>query len=166
MREELQKKLYQKYPKIFAQKGLPMSETNMCWGITTDDGWYNIIDTLCGCIQHHIDWKNCDGKYEHMRKHRPPEADGTWVQVHQVEADQVKEKYGGLRFYYIGGDDHIGGLVSFAESISLKTCETCGAPGRQTKKGWIRTMCNPCAEAAQKELMGEFDDEEGEELEG
>jgi hypothetical protein len=162
MKEELQKKLYEKYPKIFSQKDLPMSETCMCWGICHDDGWYNILDTLCASIQHHIDYENCDGKYESMRKHRPLPSDGTWVQVHQVEATQVKEKFGGLRFYYNGGDEFINGLVTFAQSISLRTCETCGAPGRPTKKGWIRTMCKPCADAAQKELMGEFDDKEGE----
>ena len=162
MKEELQKKLYEKYPKIFSQKDLPMSETCMCWGICHDDGWYNILDTLCARIQHHINYKNCEGEYELMRKHRPPEPDGTWVQVRQVEATQVKEKWGGLRFYYNGGDEFINGLVTFAESISLRTCETCGVPGRPTKKGWIRTMCKPCADAAQKELMGEFDDKEGE----
>lgn len=162
MKEELQQKLYHKYPKIFGQKDLPTSETCMCWGISTDNGWYNIIDTLCGNIQHHIDWKNCQGKYEHLKKHVSPDENGSWEKVPQVEATQVKEKFGGLRFYYIGGDEHISGLVQFAESISLKTCETCGVPGRQTKKGWIRTMCKPCADAAQKELMGEFDDEEDE----
>lgn len=162
MREELQKKLYQKYPKMFGQKDLPASETNMCWGIDTDDGWFNIIDTLCGSIQHHIDWQNCEGRFESMKKHRQPEADGTWNKVHQVEASQIKEKFGGLRFYYTGGDEHISGLVSFAETISLRTCEMCGSPGRQTKKGWVRTLCKPCADSAQRELMGEFDDEEDE----
>jgi hypothetical protein len=162
MKEALQKKLYEKYPKIFAQKDMPMSETCMCWGICHDDGWYNILETLCGSIQHHIDYENCDGKYESMRKHKSPKPDGTWAHVPQVEATQVKEKWGGLRFYYAGGDEFIRGLVSFAESISLKTCETCGAPGRQTKKGWVRTMCNPCAAAAQKELMGEFEEDSDE----
>lgn len=162
MREELQSKLYKKYPKIFRQKDLPSSETCMCWGICVDSGWYNIIDTLCANIQYYIDLKNCDGKYEPMRKHREPDENGSWIIVEQVEATQVKEKFGGLRFYYNGGDEYINGLVAFAETIANKTCETCGSPGRQTKCGWIRTMCKTCAAAAQKELVGEFDDEEDE----
>ena len=59
----------------------------------------------------------------------------------QVTLDQVKEKFGTLRFYYSGGDDYISGLVSMAESMSGVTCETCGKPGTQTSGGWIKTVC-------------------------
>ena len=59
----------------------------------------------------------------------------------QVTLDQVKEKFGTLRFYYSGGDDYISGLVSMAESMSGVTCETCGKPGTQTSGGWIKTAC-------------------------
>ena len=59
----------------------------------------------------------------------------------QVTLDQVKEKFGTLRFYYSGGDDYISGLVSMAESMSGVTCETCGKPGTQTRGGWIKTIC-------------------------
>ena len=61
--------------------------------------------------------------------------------VPQVTLDQVKEKFGTLRFYYSGGDDYISGLVSMAESMSGVTCETCGKPGTQTSGGWIKTVC-------------------------
>ena len=61
--------------------------------------------------------------------------------VPQVTLDQVKEKFGTLRFYYTGGDDYIGGLVSMAESMSGVTCEECGKPGTQTSGGWIKTVC-------------------------
>jgi len=59
----------------------------------------------------------------------------------QVTLDQVKEKFGTLRFYYTGGDDYIRGLVSMAESMSGVTCETCGKPGTSTRGGWIKTAC-------------------------
>jgi hypothetical protein len=55
--------------------------------------------------------------------------------------DQVKEKFGTLRFYYTGGDDYISGMVRMAESMSGVTCEECGAPGEQNDGGWIRTLC-------------------------
>ena len=87
MKVELQNKLFEKYPKIFRQKDLPMQQTCMCWGITCGDGWYNIIDTLCSEIQHHLE-------YNAERNQGPT----------LVEATQVKEKFGGLRFYYDGGD--------------------------------------------------------------
>ena len=61
--------------------------------------------------------------------------------IPQVTLDQVKEKFGTLRFYYQGGDDYIRGLVSMAESMSGVTCEECGKPGTQTPGGWIKTVC-------------------------
>jgi hypothetical protein len=59
----------------------------------------------------------------------------------QVIVEQVKEKFGSLRFYYQGGDEYIHGLVSMAESMSGITCEECGAPGETGGNGWISTLC-------------------------
>lgn len=101
-----------------------MTETAMCWGFSCGDGWFQILNQLCQNIQHHLDWKNRGGEF-----------------VDQVVVDQVKEKFGTLRFYYHGGDDYISGLVSMAESMSGITCETCGKPGTQTSGGWIKTAC-------------------------
>jgi hypothetical protein len=61
--------------------------------------------------------------------------------IQQVTLDQVKEKFGTLRFYYTGGDEHIHGLVRMAESMSGVMCEECGAPGTTNGGGWIRTLC-------------------------
>jgi hypothetical protein len=62
--------------------------------------------------------------------------------VPQVTLDQVKEKFGTLRFYYTGGDDYIRGLVSMAEAMSGVTCEQCGAPGELVGSGWLYTACD------------------------
>ena len=124
MREELDKQLCEKYPKIFADRYKPMTETAMCWGFECGEGWFNIIDQLCHNIQRHIDWKNRNKE-----------------EVAQVIAEQVKEKFGTLRFYYRGGDDYVDGLVSMAESITEVTCEECGKPGKSRDGGWIRTLC-------------------------
>lgn len=62
--------------------------------------------------------------------------------VDQVTVDQVKEKFGTLRFYYTGGDETIRGMVRMAESMSALTCETCGKPGEVRHGGWIRTLCD------------------------
>jgi hypothetical protein len=66
--------------------------------------------------------------------------------VPQVTLDQVKEKFGTLRFYYTGGDDYIRGMVTMAEAMSGCTCESCGNPGERRGGGWVRTICEPCEE--------------------
>jgi len=129
MKEELERKLCEQYPKMMVNRDLPMTETAMCWGFECSDGWFNILNQLMGDIQHHIDWKNRNGEV-----------------VPQVTLDQVKEKFGTLRFYYTGGDDVIDGMVRMAESMSGVTCEVCGSPGHQRGGGWIRTLCDLHAE--------------------
>jgi hypothetical protein len=64
------------------------------------------------------------------------------VEVAQVVATQVKEKFGGLRFYYNGGDDYIDGMVRMAESWAANTCEVCGKPGKLRGGGWLYTACD------------------------
>jgi hypothetical protein len=127
MRQELDAQLCEKYPLMMVNRNKDMKETCMCWGFECGDGWFNILNLLMSNIQHHIDWKN---KKEQV--------------VPQVTLDQVKEKFGTLRFYYSGGDEYIHGLVSMAESMSAITCESCGNPGKQTHGGWIKTICEPC----------------------
>ena len=125
MKQELDKLLCEKYPKIMVNRNKDMKETTMCWGFECGDGWFNILDQLMGNIQHHIDWRNKKEEF-----------------VAQVTLDQVKEKFGTLRFYYTGGDEHISGMVRMAESMSGVICEECGAPGKRCGSGWIYTACD------------------------
>jgi hypothetical protein len=138
MSPEKDKELCEKYPKIFRDRNADMSTTAMCWGFDCGDGWYNIIDKLCGNIQSHIDWRIKSRKtLLETNPHNfpvPPE-------IPQVVAVQVKEKFGGLRFYYNGGDEYISGLTAMAASMSYVTCEECGKPGKPNSDGWIRTTC-------------------------
>ena len=127
MKQELDKLLCEKYPKMMVNRDKPMMETCMCWGFDCGDGWFPILDQLMGNIQHHIDWRNKKGEV-----------------VPQVTLDQVKEKFGTLRFYYSGGDDEISGMVRMAESMSSVMCEECSAPAETHGPGWIRTICKPC----------------------
>jgi hypothetical protein len=56
---------------------------------------------------------------------------------------QVKEKFGGLRFYINEGSNEIHKRISDAEELSYETCETCGEHGEmRTDIGWYRTLCN------------------------
>jgi len=123
MNEELEQELFDKYPKIFQDKDESPQVTAMCWGIECGDGWYNLIDTLCDAIQSYIDWNDKE----------------------QVIAEQVKQKYGSLRFYIRGGDMHVHGMISFAEKMSTKICEECGTMENVSQtKGWIKTICAEC----------------------
>ena len=137
MKQELDKLLCEKYPKMMVNRNAPMTETCMCWGFDCGDGWFNILDQLMGNIQNHIDWNNKNFEKGYAQ----------YKQVPQVTLDQVKEKFGTLRFYYTGGDDEISGMVRMAESMSGVTCEECSAPAKTHGPGWIRTICKPCEEA-------------------
>jgi len=191
MRQELDKLLCEKYPKMMVNRNKPMQETCMCWGFECGDGWFNILDQLMGNIQHHIDWKekqrNGAIKYnemaaqaktgnfdlfeedmkalpndEYKEKRLAEIVAGDFRQVPesipQVTLDQVKEKFGTLRFYYSGGDDVIDGMVRMAESMTGVTCESCGNVGERRGGGWVHTYCTPCEEA--RELARKQADEE------
>lgn len=145
MRQELDNLLCSKYPKLFANRNKPMTETCMCWGFSCGDGWYNIINHLCHLIQSHIDWKQ-----EQKEKYNRGEG------CEQVVVDQVKEKFGTLRFYFQGGDDYISGAVAMAESLSAVTCESCGGVGERGGNGWVRTICKPCEEKRNKQIEEEL----------
>jgi hypothetical protein len=146
MKQELDEQLCTRYPKIFVDRHADMRTTAMCWGFECGDGWYNILDQLCGNIQSHIDWSIKNNAWD-------VEKDSKNIRsiVPQVVAAQVKEKFGSLRFYYDGGDDYIRGLSVMAESMSMVTCETCGAPGKTRGRGWMYTACDTHAQEGDKE---------------
>lgn len=54
---------------------------------------------------------------------------------------QVKEKFGGLRFYVGHASDAVYERIRNAENESLETCEQCGKPGSPRGDGWIKTSC-------------------------
>jgi hypothetical protein len=179
MKQELDKLLCEKYPKLFVNRHAPMQETCMCWGFDVGDGWFNIIDQLCGNIQHHIDWRErqvkraiahnemvaqCKaGNFELFEAEMTGTFTPTYIEERkqelinggsrlipetcpQVTVDQVKEKFGTLRFYYTGGNEYIAGLVTMAESMSGFTCEQCSNPAVTGGTGWIHTTCVSCNE--------------------
>ncbi len=142
MDEKLVKQLHELYPLIFERK---------IW-CECGDGWYNLIDSLCSSIQSHIDSREKQRKWaiEHNRKlmeddsYKPFDRDNRAVPdtVEQVKVQQIKEKFGGLRFYVHGGDDAVHGMIHLAEKISYKICEECGDRGERRSGSWIRTLCD------------------------
>lgn len=55
---------------------------------------------------------------------------------------QVKEKFGGLRFYILGGSDELQDKILEIEKESLTVCQKCGEKGKQRNTGWILTLCD------------------------
>lgn len=69
------------------------------------------------------------------------------LEAHEVEATQVKEKFGQLRVYTYPANEELYTEIEKLEQRSAKICETCGAPGRIVNRGgWLRTICKPCLE--------------------
>lgn len=61
------------------------------------------------------------------------------------EIHQVKEKYGGLRFYPGACSDAVWNRIAAAERESVATCEACGAPGHVRSSGyWLSCRCDSC----------------------
>jgi hypothetical protein len=55
---------------------------------------------------------------------------------------QVKEKFGGLRFYVEPSTEALHDRIDMAAEESRRTCEACGKPGVSRGEGWIKTLCD------------------------
>lgn len=128
--EEFAKHMEDTFPKMFA---------HLYGGFAIGVGWWPVVEKLCHSIQDHINFIN--GRRELLLQDNPhnltiPD------EVVQVTVDQIKEKFGGLRFYYTGGDGYIDGLVAMAERWAGAVCEECGKPARRISVGgWLSNLC-------------------------
>jgi len=117
-----------KYPAMFSQ---PCE-------ISIGKGWIPLIDRLCSMLQRTHDYN------QHMG-------------YTQVTVLQVKQKFGGLRFYYSVPEQvhlsektkwsdwasYVHGAVDFAESMSHSICEQCGERGKgRDHHGYYYTSCD------------------------
>jgi hypothetical protein len=64
-----------------------------------------------------------------------------YAKAHDLRIKQVKEKFGGLRFYS-EWDDQFVKLINEAEDVSVFTCDVCGKPGKIRGGGWLMTRCD------------------------
>ena len=134
-----EEEMFAKYPITFERAKLGPRESCMGRGMECGPGWYKIIDELAA-------------KIENYNQNLP---EGT----EPLYAEQIKEKFGGLRFYTSYCHEEIDKLISEAERLSYKICEQCGDPGTVGGKNWISTMCTPCRTAYDQRLKeGGYDD--------
>ena len=129
MREDLDKRLCAEFPLLYRDRHGDKMKTCMCWGFP-GDGWFHILYRL-------------SAKLEPLIAAQPEEG--------RAVAAQVKEKFGGLRFYMDFATKEMNSLISEAELEALRTCEMCGVPGEQRSGGWIKTLCDHCAGERQRE---------------
>ena len=170
MNEKLTKELFEKFPELYAGHKLSPQENLMCFGFECGDGWHKIIYALSQAINDN--YKNELGNWEWDRDNfkRKYKIRNSWYEIKRhlkelfryifwnknkiikyskpsgVMADQVKEKYGSLRYYTNHGNDYVYGLISMAEYMSYLTCEKCGTTKNvtQNKTGWISSLCPKC----------------------
>ena len=130
MRKELDEALCAKYPLIFADRNKPMTQTAMCWGFSCGDGWYNILDVLCGMLT--SEYRQAKSRYEYYletgvgnplwgtKTVTQEDIDKAKAKMDEEAekvpvASQVKEKFGGLRFYVDRATEKHYDYINFAE---------------------------------------------------
>ncbi|WP_298933333.1 hypothetical protein [uncultured Ramlibacter sp.] len=126
-------------------------------GMWFPPGWTRVVEDLCKALDALL----------------------TDAQAAQFQVEQVKEKYGSLRFYYsVAGQadahvdihdrgahqhlvipaEHPAGypiaaidvLIAKAEQETLITCASCGAPGTLREAGWHHVSCEQCEKTVWK----------------
>jgi len=124
MKKELDDLLCAIAPKLYTQRNQPANVTCMCWGFP-GDGWFNLL------LEASIELEKFD-----------------------VQAVQVKEKFGTLRLYIAGPDsrdERVQAIIRRAEERSCVECETCGAAGKRVGYGYTQTLCEAHAPAPEED---------------
>lgn len=128
MKKELDDALCRDFPNTFRDRHGDIRTTCMAWGFDCGDGWEPIIREAASKIEPILEG--------HIRL-----GDSSYL---DMTSAQVKEKFGGLRWYWTSATDQIYDIVREAESKSFETCEECGKPGQTRPGGWIQTLCDDC----------------------
>jgi hypothetical protein len=113
--------LMEAHPRLF---GVPAAGPEAAQGYPEcGEGWRDLLDRACVRIEAAL------------------AGGGTFT------AQQIKEKYGTLRFYWSGrlpgaAEAKVEEAIDLAEARSACTCEICGAEGRlYSRGGWLATAC-------------------------
>lgn len=135
MKQELEKKLFESYPKLYANSH--SQHSSMMYGFTCGSGWYDLINEMSSVLENLIlaQPKNIQDSYR---------------------ADQVKEKFGTLCVYMSSSTVEMDTIINSAVLKSSETCMECGGPGKlDSSQHWIMVLCHRCSE----ERLKRSDDE-------
>jgi len=138
MKPELENKICERFS--FYRTNLPITESLLCFGFECGNGWFDLLWELS---------EKLEVLYQEYLKTKPVEdlAKSLLLDDRQeFNVVQVKEKFGGLRFYTDWATDEMQNIINEYEDKSYTICENCGKPGSQSKSGWIKTLCKNCKE--------------------
>ena len=120
--------LLKKYPNAFKYRSKNFAFDK--FGFQCGDGWAKLLEPIAQYL-------------EEKNKNLP-----------NIYVAQIKEKFGGLRFYVHGADDNLTNLINHASNESLRVCEMCGEQGTPTKiRDWISTLCKRHAVDKEKKFL-------------
>jgi len=123
MQKELEQRLVVRWPTWFKTEG-DIRDTAMPRGFEHGDGWFDILWRLC---------EDLEPLVTEMERAGGP----------KFEVLQVKEKFGGLRFYVNRRRNNaIRRRIGIAANESFNICEVCGQPGTLREDSWIKTVCD------------------------
>ena len=124
MKPELEQRLIERWPAWFNVNG-DLRHTLMPLGFQHRDGWFLLLWRLCEELE-------------------PLVAEAEKESGKPFEVFQVKEKFGGLRFYVSHHTVVVDPLIEDTQEESSRTCEVCG------QQGSLHGLKTRCAEHAQK----------------
>lgn len=174
MKKELDEALCKEFPSIFRDYGGDMRETCMAWDISCGDGWNILLRNICLFIdnalcnvKNHIIYEYKDkNKINFMNDLSSDQLKELKLDEIIVVADQVKEKFGALCFYWHSENlpeewhDRIDGAIRMAEMLSTSICEECGDRGVLRGPGWLFTACENHSKGVEPlEEYRKFEDE-------
>lgn len=123
------------------EQGMKASYPELCdrIGYEIGPGWYGLVGNLISQIHNHVKSNNCF-RERLLKKNEHNQPIPEYMEWPRIQ--QIKEKFGALRFYCDGTDQYINGLIDMAESMSASICEKCGNVGHTRAGGWLVTLCD------------------------
>ena len=64
--------------------------------------------------------------------------------LYEYRIEDIKEKFGALRWYGFGATDEVFEIICKYENISARTCIGCGKPATRITTEWILPYCDEC----------------------
>jgi hypothetical protein len=105
------------------------------------EGWRLVLWDLCVELEPQVEALNRE-----LAAHALPS---------RFEVLQVKEKFGGLRFYTNHTSGAIDNCIHKAQERALKTCMDCGQAARLRTSGWWHVACDACVAAQEEAAVSE-----------
>jgi len=114
----LQNKILSDFPHLFPDAGRRLMGLIDC-----GNGWFDLIYELCKKLE--VEITSVD-----------------WPERFKLHVNQIKEKFGGLRFYMNQSTTRMDDLITIAEHKSENMCEVCGSTGRIYGERWgLQAAC-------------------------